>query len=304
MSQRLSASGLGRALHCPAAYALPAVFGESEHASRGRSVHRFIEAVQRGTDVESVLADSAPEVRALCSKIDLRRIPRGLPELSMAYDVATGRARVMDATGRYYEVSETEIPGTCDLYVAPTDTTPARVIDWKTIVHDQPDEHLYRPQLEFYALCLARVHRLSSVGCEVYTIGEDGAVSVAAQWTLDVWALADVATVLRRVWGRVQAERLKPLHDVTTGAHCRHCNAWLSCPAQLASVGAVLGVELSSMTREQAAEAYLRARAAEKHVERIKTLTREMVAANGPLEASGQRIYMTSNKSLRVVRSA
>jgi hypothetical protein len=128
-------------------------------------------------------------------------------------------------------------------------------------------------------------------------------VGIAAQWTLDVFALAEVARVIRRVWDRVQAERQLTTHDVTEGAHCRWCNAWLSCPAQLGSVRAVLGADIDALTPELTAEAYVRAKAAEKLVERIKRTTKTLVSERGPIAAGSQTISLTSNKALRIART-
>lgn len=307
MSARLTGSGIGRAAVCPPAYSQPAVYSpQSKEAAEGHGTHEFLRAIARGDDRDHALAAVTGDARKTCEGIDVSKIPLGYPEMPLAYDVVTGRAREIEVKSHrdYSEATDTEIPGTCDLYVPATDASPARVIDWKTIRWDEPDPGLYRPQLEFYALCLARTFGLSEIVCEVKTISEDGAVGTAAEWTLDTLDLVAVARRVRYTWDQVQrALKREGIPDVTEGAHCRYCPAWVSCPAKRASVGALLEMDLGMTTEINVADAYLRAKDAEDIVEKAKVLTKEMVRMRGPIKASdGRVVRLTSNNALRVQR--
>jgi len=304
VSATLSASGLARAHACAAAYALPAVHTPpSTHASAGSAVHAYLDAVQT-LSREQALAAVPEEHQTWCSAIDLAAIPRGESEVALAYDVRTGRARRLATTERRYDLTSTEIAGTCDLYVPATQSTPARVIDWKTGTWAQRDPEQHRPQLAFYALALARVYALDEVRAEVVSVGDDGRVGVVASWVFDVDALADVAAAVRATWDRVQSARATApaLLDVREGEHCRYCPAWQSCPAKLSGVRAVLdGADLA--TPEAIGRAYVRAADLERVAEQIRAAARE-AAQGGALPTGDGRVVVLDSRGRLALRRA
>lgn len=301
----LSASGIARAAACPASCALPCVQSpQSTHASAGSAVHAYLEALQ-SLPREQALAAVPEEHQVWCSAIPLDSIPRGVPEVALAYDVRTGRARRLDTTARDYTVASSEIAGTCDLYVAPTATSPARVIDWKTGTWAQRDPEAHRPQLALYALGLARLHALDEIDAEVVSIGDDGSVSVVARWSFDLDALAEVAASVRRTHERVQTARATApaLLDVREGEHCRYCPAWASCPAKLAGIRAVLdNVDLA--TPEAIGRAYLRASDLERVAEQIRCAAREAAQGRSLPTGDGRAVVLDSRGRLQLRKAS
>jgi hypothetical protein len=297
----LSASGLARAAACPPAFALPAVARDSKDAARGRGVHAFLEAIAGGTDRDAALVATPPALRELCAAIDVRQVPRGEPEVAFAYDVSTGRARRTGARSRGYDAGAAEIHGTADLIAGDV------VIDWKT-VSQALDVEIARPQLEFYALCLARSDRLPLVHWRIGVIAENGALG----WhdgRLDWEQMNDVAAGLRRTWARVMLEREARTAQgagyipdlVAEGPWCRYCAAWDGCPAKRGVVRLMVEGKGDLLAAEQAADALLMARDAETAAERVRRVVGELVDREGEIEATdGRRVRRDARGALRV----
>lgn len=304
MSARLSGSSIGRAERCPAAFALPSAQRDSEEASRGREVHAHMERLALGVPAEESLTQVSGDARLICDGLTRDIIPAGgRPEVAYAYDVVTGRAREIVAEGRDYRVWHTEIPGRIDLVARSDDR--GLVVDWKSTAW-AIDLKAIEPQLDFYALCVARAHGLQEVECCVCVLSES-----TVAWhrrTLDWEALAVVARRVREAWQGVELERAARAEhervnaaawvpDVTVGVHCQYCPAWEQCPAKRALITAV-DVEVGG-------DAYLRAQDLTKWSEAIRNAVGERVSAVGPLPTSDGRVVRRDGRgSLRVFRAA
>lgn len=301
MSATLTASGIARAHACPAAYALPSVqTPPSTHASAGSAIHAYLEALQTLPRADALLL-VPEEHRDWCASIRAQEIPRGEPEVALAYDVATGRARRLDVRERAYTVGPTEIGGTCDLHIP---GEPARVIDWKTGTHTSTAPDAHRPQLALYALMVARAEGLDEIRAEVVSIGDDGSVRVVASWDYDLDALADVAAAVRATWHRVQSARAHAVEtlDVREGEHCRYCPAWSACPAKLAAVRAALG-DVSTLTPDAIGRAYVRALDLERWAEQIRATARE-ASQGGALPTGDGRVVVLDSRGRLQLRRA
>ncbi len=312
MAATLSGSGIGRGARCPASYALPCVNVDSDDATRGRAVHAYLEQLVRGVERETALATVPEEIRKRCEPIPLAEIPRADAEVSFAYDVLTGRARKTATTGRAYEVTASEIPGTADVVVWAGGPT---VMDWKTVNWDLDVEASW-PQLEFYGLCAARVVDSSEATVEIVTVADNGELTRFTRH-LDWEDLGAIAKRVRRVWDRVQAVRIARaahesasaspwLPDVTKGAHCRYCPASLHCPATRAAIATLRGLDLTAeLSREDVAEGWLAAREAEQVASVVRGIAGETVDSRGALTLpDGRVIRRDSRRALRLFGSA
>lgn len=306
----LSASSLLRARRCPPSAALPQVQYATTGTSLGHAVHGYLEALNRGTARAEALAALPEEARALCAGIEPAEIPLGLPEQAYAYDVHTGRARQLSGTTTrdYRTLTPSEIAGTADLVCPAAPGEPWTVVDWSTD-HDL-DVAAKQAQVDVYLLAVARCHGLSVIHGAIACVRLAGPLAWH-RWTRDAWDLAELASAVRETWERAQRARAaRAAHehahaapwtpDVTTGAHCRDCRAFLTCPATLAAVRAAgedapLGA------------AYERARAVERWADSVRDRARLAVETDGPLPLpDGRRLIQTTDsrgrRSLRTVR--
>lgn len=286
LSALLSASGLYRARKCPAAYALPAVQTTNEAQQTGVSGHKFLEKIARGIGRPEALEGVSPEDRKLFESIDLSKIPQGQPEVSFRFDTVTGEADIVNAPNRSYDDNPRYVFGTCDLVCAD------RVIDWKFTVYNN-DFLLYKEQLEFYGMCLSRARGLDLVTCSLSYIADNGAVSFN-NWVLD-WELVN------RVAERTKATAkkvVKQVHrylnecqilDVSEGIHCHYCPAWWHCPAKMQAVRWVLG-NPNGNEAVSLADSFVKSRDAVTAHDRIKALTKEVLAEHKELRTSDGRV--------------
>lgn len=311
MPATLSASGLPRAHKCPASFALPVVREESSaDAQRGTLVHEFMERVVRGenpAEIVSRIGDS--EARALCEKLDLRAVPRGEPEVRLAYHARTGVGRRLEGEGHrdYALLAHEEIAGTADLVCWNED--PVRVVDWKTARYDH-DVEQSRPQLELYALAVARLAGLSLVRWAVGVISDEGTIGWFSA-DLDEDALANVAARARETWERVQFERAERARlgaayepDVSLGWWCKWCSAYRACPALRREVQTVTGRFVAEVKDDDFGEAYVNALLVEKATDAVRKSTKRVVQHRGLLPTGdGREISCDSRGALRVRRA-
>jgi hypothetical protein len=287
------------------------VHTESVDARRGRAVHAYLEALGRGVPVAAALAAVPAAVLPWCRALDPAQVPQGDVEVAFAYDVATGQARRLDTAARRYSVTATEIPGTTDLVT--WDSTAPKALDWKTARWDF-DAQSARPQVDFYALCAARIMGADAAECAIGVIAEDGAIGWY-RWELDWEDLAQIAERVRRTWERVQAARAeRAAHEVTArapwtpdvreGTHCRYCPAFLACPAKRAAVGALLGADVAQLDGVAAGAALRAGREVERLIEKVRSVVGDLVGRDGEVPAGeGYVIRRDGRGALRVLRA-
>lgn len=281
----VTASSIGRVRACPESEALPHVReASSPAAQQGTAAHEYLYRLHNGEPRDEALLSVPEAYRAYCERIEITPVPGASAEVAMVYDVLTQRARLLDVTGRQYgELAPSEIAGTCDLWVPSAST----VVDWKTI-HRPIDPQDHVPQLEFYALALARIYRLASVRVEIVTINDSSEMGYPYQAEYDYEDLAAIAGRIKRAWQRAgEARAARADHElanaapwtpnVTEGNHCTYCPAWRYCPAKRAVLTAV------DDSPEATGSAYMRVRDISKWAELAKDRIREAVTARGSL---------------------
>jgi len=301
----LTGSGLERVKVCPGSAILPGTETVSDYASRGRSIHSFLEAVNRkGRD--AALEEAPEEIRPLCEALDLRLMPtdpgRFASEVAFAYDPETGEAREIGRNlERRYDVREGEIAGTADV-VAMLDADGVYVADFKsgwsrkTAARDSW-------QLRFYALAAARAYGRSRAVVQVIRIFEDGetwtdeaALDAFAldEFAMDVGALAAELDAMRALY----ADGVEP--PLVEGDHCRWCPAFARCPAKTALVMAPPSVEI---TPEGAALAYQRIRLYKQALEKAEAILKDYARAH-PIPLPDGTVYGPRYDSTRQINGA
>lgn len=292
---RFTASSLARVSACPVSEALPHVqTASSIDAARGTAAHEFLFRLHNGELREDALAEVPAEHREYCASIALEPVPGAIAEVALSYDVLRRTARVLSVSNREYgELGPSEIAGTCDLFIPAPPRGVATVVDWKT-THDVDGMERFAPQLEFYALALARVHHLARIRYEIVAIDDRGQPHYAVQVELDFEDLEVIADRLVEAWRSVgDAERAAAQHarsssapwvpNVSDGEHCRYCPAWRACPAKRAVLEAV------GRTPEPNGATYLLVQDLERWAELGRETLREAVRGSGPLKIDEQR---------------
>ena len=312
MPATLSASGLPRAHKCPASFALPVVREESSaDAQRGTLVHEFMERVVRGenpAEIVSRIGDS--EARALCEKLDLRAVPRGEPEVRLAYHTRTGVGRRLEGEGHrdYALLAHEEIAGTADLVC--WEATPLRVVDWKTARWDH-DVEQSRAQLELYALACARIANVDRAQWSVGVISDSGAIGWHSV-VLSADDLAAIAARARETWESVERERADRSRlldayepDVSLGWWCRWCSAFRACPALRREVQIVAGRFVAEVKDNDLGDAYATSKLLEKAVEAVKNTTKRALERTNALPTGdGREVIIDGRGALRMRRVA
>lgn len=264
----LTPSSHDRIAACPASEVLPQIKEEaSEDASRGTIIHAFLDdCAKHGRD--EALARAPDDFKLVCAAIDIDRLPIGKAfrsEVAFAYDYVKGTARELPVRNRQYVgLAPTEIPGTCDV-VAELDADTAYAGDYKT-GHRPPKPDSM--QMRDYALFAARALGKSQAVTEIVHVREDGTVW-RERAEFDAF---DLAIHEQQIRDTLDAVAKADPSKVTTGEHCRYCPAFKTCPATLALSRQLAGggLEIPPLTKETAALALERAKAAKKVIAAVE----------------------------------
>jgi RecB family exonuclease len=237
----LTASALQRYDVCPGSAVLPRADSVSEAAHKGHVIHAFLEAVpQVGRD--AALAAVPLEYRAACEVIELDELPldalRFAQEVTLAYDVVTGRAREigrgLTREQAYADLQPTEIGGTADVVGLSADGRTVVVLDYKT-GYTKLAEAERNWQLRFLSLASTRAYGAISARVGLIYVHDDEEPDYHPA-TLDPFDVDAAALDLRRLYDRVEfsarAVEAGELPLLTKGAHCRYCPCLAFCPAQ------------------------------------------------------------------------
>lgn len=234
----LTGSGLWRASRCIASAVLPRATSSSKWTERGTAIHEFLLNVNRlGRDAAlEAIADET--LRAACALIRTELLPvdpgKYAPEVALAYDVVTGRARELHRKGDrdYSMCTSTEIPATLDV-VALVGDRAVLVADYKSgWKYLEPPELNW--QFRFGGLVAARAFSTpDSIRDHAYVtlirIGADGE-PYATKGELDMFELAEVAEETRELHAdamRAAAADVDP--PITIGSHCDGCDSISFC---------------------------------------------------------------------------
>lgn len=306
MSLKLpSASGLKRALECPASQALPRAYSKGPWAERGDGVHDFIvraRLVGRDAAIDELDPD-APHY-ALCANLPLERMPQGgRLEAAFAWNWRTRTARflgvMIDRNYDRFEILPEEFVGTLDLEGQVGDL--AVLIDWKSGFRwlGPPES---APQLLFGALVSTAVRGLQDARVSFWYMRDNGSfyedVAVLGPMELENFADELEAMVPRIERARATVAEGK-IPTVSEGQWCDYCPAMASCPAKVTLARAMLTEpellerQLGTLTHENAGRVYERIKQFEDIAKRIKDAIRGL-ATVAPVPLSG-------GKSLREV---
>lgn len=240
-----TASQLDRVLACPASHCLPQVRRQSEAATLGTAVHRFL---QRAHDVgRDVALEEVDEIaRDLCEQLPLNELPAGgRREVSFAWDMVTGKARVLGTDRDYSDVGPNEYCGTADCVGSVNGV--GIVIDFKSGRYvGEPSK---AGQLLLLSLALAYTLDVDEVRGSFVYLKDDGTF-IRDEAAFDSFDLAAFALKLQALPAKIEAARAKidagQSPDVSNGPWCRFCPAAPSCPAKVA-LARVFGTELASI---------------------------------------------------------
>lgn len=246
-------SSYERVAMCPRSEALPHVLTQESTAARmGTVAHAFLaDCISIGRD--AALAQAPESDRDWLEALELDRLPltqgEFWPEVAVAYDIATGKGRVLghNLTREKAKAlkTPTETVGLMD--VAATTENSVFVADWKTgFAMVTPAAENW--QLRAYALFLARALGKPTATVSIVRVRTDGAPPWydTAQLTdldLDVFEqeLLAMFDTRSKVQAQTRARQWHLLPKLHEGPWCTYCPAKNACPARIGAMTAALG---------------------------------------------------------------
>lgn len=254
VANRLTISGMPRAVYCPASEVIPhaADRREAHAATRGRVLHQYLrDVILLGR--EEALRRSPSEHYLACEILEIDRLPASepdlyIPEIAIAYDWENDTAREINRgidSRDYGPLSATEIAGRAD--VASVSIVNGRRY---VIVYDYKSGHswLGSParsiQLGMYALALARLWDCEGAFVAFIRLRADG-TPFYDQAELDFTALLALAALVKRTMLRIAELRASPPKtwsepDLTIGDWCKYCPTKRQCPEWNAEASAMI----------------------------------------------------------------
>lgn len=303
-----TASGLTRALKCPASCRLPQSTREAgAPAVTGTQVHAFLEKVAelgRDAALEAVTDERAYRI---CAALDLDTLPVGdgtswAAEVAYGWELATGAAREVGRNvGRGYPTRPGELYGTADLVALSADRQTAFVLDVKTGRGWMPTA-AESAQLRFLAMAACATYGCTSAEVGHLHVREDGSTWLERA-TLDALELDLFAEQLRQLHAQVEARE----GALAEGPWCRYCPAFSSCPTKAALACASVGAP-AELTPQTVAAAWLRMKDVRQVLDRMEETLKEYAQQQpvslgngmvlGPVETSrdeldGAKVYAT-----------
>lgn len=277
-----TASGLERALECPASEVLSKIHRTTADATRGNSIHRFVRLGARGVPIADAIQHVAPKWQETCWHIDWQTLLGAITSIrsehAFSIDVATNEVLFLgeDIGRRYPARARTQFAGTEDIGGIDWDGMPV-ITDVKTgwqPVTDCADN----PQLKFFALRAHLATGADRVRCRIAYIREDGRVQLDPHVFTRI-ELEDFHDSLRELVDRIEAARVQYAATgtvtVSDGPWCRYCPAVSVCPSKVALAREMLTVlrdfekGLPVMTDAQMGEAWVKAKECERILEVI-----------------------------------
>lgn len=306
-----TASGLTRALRCPASLRLPQVQREAgAPAVTGTQVHSFLEQVAQLGRESALEAVTDERARRICEALQLEGLPLGdgtswAAEVAFGWHLGTGAAREVGRNvGRGYPTQPGEVYGTADLVALSPDKSTVYVLDVKTGRGWMPSAG-ESAQLRFLALAACVTYGCAQAEVGHLHVREDGSV-YPERATLDALELDLFGEQLRQLHADAQAGRGR----LAEGPWCRYCPAFASCPAKAALACASVDVP-AALTPEVAAAAWARMKAVRQVLDRVEEALKEYAREQpvalgdglvlGPVETSrdeldGAKVYAAMAK--------
>ncbi len=303
-------SALNRADACRASAVLPGADSVSEHSTSGMNVHRYLQRVNEiGRD--AALAEVPDSDRALCEALDTASLPTDpaafAPEVSLAYDVVSGKAREIGRglDRNYGPVGPTEIVGTLDvgaLMGSDGFYDGDFKKGWSHGRHTPPPDRNLQIKAGLVAGC--RAYGRTRGRGEVIRIFDDGdhyRAAVDLSTAQIDGAEGELVMLASRVMLDRQAYEAGEEVPAVTGPHCTYCPSFQWCPANLALARELGGQPLdfkertlALLTPENAPQVYQRMKQARAVIEEIevavKTYARQTPIALGEGVIYGVRL--------------
>lgn len=305
-------SSFTRADACPPFCALPHSDLKNPDASRGDSGHLYVAHVP-GMGAAKALALVPPEHRAMCEEVELEGLPldpdRYQQEVTFAYDVATGQARIVGSflQRRYPDAPASVVYGTLDVVGLPEDEPDlVEIDDYK---FDGYESHTPAPeeadQLLFGALAACRATGRTRARVRFIHIMQGGGHWIEGA-EFDEVRLDAFACKLQRLLERVRAAEREYAAgralSVHRGPWCRYCPAAAACPAVLGLVRALAQdarpyeLELRGLlTPQTAGEAFRRLKEAKSVLSQAEAALRAF-AWEHPIDLGGGQWYGAANE--------
>jgi hypothetical protein len=273
-------SGIQRFVACRASSVLPRSWAHTTYSDAGQDVHAHLERLAGGMDVAESLALVLPEHRQTCEDLDLAKLAAELAmaaEVTLAYHPGTDTARIVGQrlARDYSAVAADEVPMTLDLLGVDLDRRRGEVKDYKSGFARYVPPTSLNWQILGGALALARLYDLDTVEGELIftrTGRRDRHEFSSSDFLLASDELRETHDrALRDREAHKRGEHVEP----TEGPHCRYCPSFSFCPAKINLARAALAGEIAQPTREDAARALPRIRAARKLLEKIEEAIEE-----------------------------
>lgn len=254
-------------MKCGASLHLAVIHSSSDAADRGQWKHSFLARI-REVGAEAALAEVPPEHRDACAALPIDELPVNLmAEVALAYDVATGKARVVGSNlGRDYgALAPMELAGSADVIGITDDRL--FVLDWKSLGNRRRASDSI--QLRFLALAAARAYNRDAVTVEIVKLGDGGEV-YRSRHDYDSLDL-DVFAEELRAWFVAAKTDQTPVE----GSWCSYCPSWQNCEAKtsllrLAASGQDIAAPfMSGLSRATVGSAFVLA-------ENLRSLAREL----------------------------
>lgn len=236
-----TASGIERALACPASTVLPQTYGGGEDAERGSAIGKFARDIIAGEPYEVALDRVArKDWKATCSGLDFQAICGDLVHVraEVAYgvqpDAMSARFLGLNLGRRYPTRGPGEFVGTNDLEGQTSDGVEV-ACDLKS--GKEVTSCAANPQMQFHATARYLLTGKSPVEGRLLYVRSDGRVAkdphTFTAFEMDSFAdrLADLVGILRDTREAHAAGGLDAI-KVTEGRHCAYCPAYSACPAK------------------------------------------------------------------------
>lgn len=288
---RVTASGSGRLLQCSGHARLAWVRETSDAATEGTRLHAIMETLDGQT--RSAQVDAEPLCHVAWGELEHKilsttgEVAEVRTERAYVLDTETRTGRIVQLTGprEYGALRWHEIAGTADAVLRVVPHEPGRdlhvIVDWKF-------------GMEPVAADTAQLRTLAAAHMLATNAPMDGVMVAIVQ------ANEAGCTVRRHWWTRddlmahveLLGEALNEVHEgsitLQRGPECRYCPAANSCPAQLASLSALVAPGgAGPITPARAGEIWAELRQAKKRLEQIEDACKALAAEGDGLPLPG-----------------
>ena len=305
-----SASGIWRALECPASAVLPQVQRPAgEAAAFGTAIHRYLELAPK-VGAEKALESVPEQWRGFCENVPLDKLPvkpgQAFQEVGFAIDLATGAAkeigRGLSHDNCPHGTFVREVVGIADV-VATVGPRAGLVGDYKSGAESHVPEPGVNPQMLTLGYAAAKVYGWDEVTLTIWFIREGAVFEKRA--TVSVLDLDAHLATLRQLERDIQT--MDPTNPaMKEGPHCLWCSSFSVCPAKTRLASAiVLGEDPNGLTLQLDAQTlpaiWERVGQAQRILDAIKAACQGFAQAN-PVELPNGQVFGPHETSVERVQ--